>query len=76
MLTLRLAVAVAGFAGLGLLIGAVSTPARADPGLGVGGGGLGENALTATGLIAKDSAPGDLNGVVVETVILMQTPEC
>jgi hypothetical protein len=85
MLTLHRKLNLAALVGLGMLIGAMSTPVRA-----VGGPGWCENALTAngfatndiryqaltpSGLIVSGSALGDLNGIAVEAITLPQTLE-
>jgi hypothetical protein len=81
MLSFHRKLGFAAFAGVGLLIGAASTPARADTHMqAVERNALATNdihlqALTASGLIASGSALGDLNGVVVEAVTLPQTLE-
>jgi hypothetical protein len=81
MLTIHRKLRIAAFAGLGMLIGAASTPARAGFHIqalaanGISTNGFHMQALTATGMIASGSALGDLNGVAVEAITLPQALE-
>ena len=81
MLTLHRKLRFAAFAGLGMLIGAASTPTLATTWpQALTANALATNdihyqALTASVLIASGSALGDLNGVAVEAITLPQTLE-